>query len=171
MSNFIFSDTSAPLSDGIAKFIIKGRNDTVWTPAGKHALFKEGDGICQRIGNLKHYINCCTNKLISYTYRHNNVGKIIAQAINNHNPQDIVKSENGNLLNWNQELKLPKNIRTTEKDINVEAVPEEEGKRRPDIWFYRIEKDKVNGIIKKKLVCNLVEVTIPWGEVKEFNTS
>jgi hypothetical protein len=76
----MFGDTSAPLSDGIAKFIIKGRNGTVWTPARKHALFKEGDGMCQRchrIGNLKYYINCCTNKLISYTYRHNNVGKII----------------------------------------------------------------------------------------------
>jgi hypothetical protein len=32
------------------------------------------------------------------------------EAINNHNPQDIIKSENGNLLNWNQELKLPKDI-------------------------------------------------------------
>jgi hypothetical protein len=89
MSNFMFSDTSAPLTDGIAKFIIKGRNGTVWTPARKHALFKEGDGMCQRcerIGNLKHYINCCTNKLTSYTYRHNNEEKIIAQAINNRNP-------------------------------------------------------------------------------------
>jgi hypothetical protein len=26
----------------------------------------------------------------------------------------------------------------------------------------------MNGLIKKKLVCNLVEITIPWGEVKEF---
>jgi hypothetical protein len=66
-------------------------------------------------------------------------------------------------------LKLPKDIRTVEKNIDVAAVPpEEEGKRRPDIWFYRIEEDKVNGIIEKKLVCNLVEVTIPWGEVKGF---
>jgi hypothetical protein len=65
-------------------------------------------------------------------------------------------------------LKLPKDIRTTEKAINVEAVPEEEGERRPDIWLYRIEEDKVNGVIEKKLVCNLAEVTIPWGEVKEF---
>jgi hypothetical protein len=98
----MFNDTSAPLSDGIAKFIIKGRNGTVWTPARKHALFKEGDGMCQKyqkIGNLKHYMICCTNKLTSFTYIHNNVGKIIAQAINNINPQDIIKSENGNLLN------------------------------------------------------------------------
>jgi hypothetical protein len=78
---------------------------------------------CQRIRNLKHYINCFTNKLTGNTYRHNNVGKIIAQAINNHNPQDIIKSENGNLLNWNQELRLPNEIRSSGKDINVEAVP------------------------------------------------
>jgi hypothetical protein len=42
ISNFMFGDTSAPLSDGIARFIIKGRNGTVWTPARKQALFKEG---------------------------------------------------------------------------------------------------------------------------------
>jgi hypothetical protein len=107
--------------------------------------------------------------LTSYTSRQNNVGKIIAQAINNHNPQDIIKSDNGNLLNWNQELRLPKDVKTVEKNIEVAAIPEEdEGKRRPDIWFYRIEEDKCNGMIEKKLVCNLVEVTIPWGEVKEF---
>jgi hypothetical protein len=85
---------------------------------------------CQRIGKLKHYINCCTNKLTSNTYRHNNVGKIIAQAINNHNPQDIIKSDNGNLLNWNQELRLPKDVKTIEKNIEVMAIPEEDqGKR------------------------------------------
>jgi hypothetical protein len=68
MSNFMFSDTSAPLSDGNAIFIIKGRNGSVWTAARKHALFKEGGGMCQRcqrIGILKHYINCYTNKLTS----------------------------------------------------------------------------------------------------------
>jgi hypothetical protein len=175
ISNFMFGDTSAPLSDGIARFIIKGRNGTVWTPARKHALFKEGDGmcqICQRVGNLKHFINWCTNKLTSYTYRHNNVGKIIAQAINNHNPQDIIKSDNNNLLNWNQELRLPKDVKTVEKNIEVAAISqEEEGKRRPDIWFYRIEEDKINGIIEKKLVCNLVKVTIPWSKVKGFQES
>jgi hypothetical protein len=66
----MYSETSAPLSDGIAKFIIKGRNGTVWTPGRKHALFTEEDGMCQRcqrIGNLKHYINCCTNKQVSRT--------------------------------------------------------------------------------------------------------
>jgi hypothetical protein len=123
---------------------------------------------CKSISNLKHYINCYTNKLTRYTYRHNNVGKNIAQAINNNNPQDIIKTENDNLLNWKQELKLPNEVRSVKKDINVEAVPKEEEKRRPDIWFYRIEEDNMNGLIEKKLVCNLVEVTIPWDEVKEF---
>jgi hypothetical protein len=164
----MFGDGSAPISNGMARFIIKGRNGTIWIPTRKHFLFKEGDGMCptcQKPGNLKQSINYCINKLTSFIYRHNNVGKIIAQAINNHNPQDIIKSKNGNLLNWNQELKLPKDIRTTEKDINIEAVPgKEEVKRRPDIWFYRIEEDKVNGIIEKKLVCNFVEVTIPWAK-------
>jgi hypothetical protein len=125
----MFGDTSAPLSDGIAKFIIKGRNGTIWTSTRKHALFKEGDGMCQgcqRVGKLKHYINFCKNKLTSYTYRHNYVGEIIAQVINSHNPQDIIKTENSNQLNWNQELRLPVEIRSLEKNISVEAVPKED---------------------------------------------
>jgi hypothetical protein len=42
----MFGDTSVSLSDDVAKFIIKGRNGTIWTLTRKHALFNEGDGIC-----------------------------------------------------------------------------------------------------------------------------
>jgi hypothetical protein len=100
-----------------------------WTSARKHILFNEVDGMCQgcqRPDNLKHYINCCTNKLTSYTYRHDTVGKVIAQTINNHNPQDIIKTENVNLLNWKQELRLLTEIRSVEKNTNVEVVPTED---------------------------------------------
>jgi hypothetical protein len=109
-------------------------------PARKPALFKEGDGMCQRcpkIGNLKHYINCCTNKLTSYTYRHDNAEKIVAQTIDYHNPQDIIKSETGNLLNRFQEIKLPEEIRSAEKNIEIELVPkEEEGKKKDPIYGF-----------------------------------
>jgi hypothetical protein len=67
--------------------------------------------------------------MTSYTYKHDNVGIIIAQAINNHNPQNIIKAENGNLLNWNQELRLPAEIRSHKENIDVMAVPIEEKKR------------------------------------------
>jgi hypothetical protein len=143
----MFEDGSSPLSDGLAKFIIKGRNGTILTPTRKHFLFKEGDGMCQtcqRPGNLKHFINCCTNKLIIYTYRHNNVGRIIAQAINSYNLQNIVKAENRMMISWNQESKLPDKIISVKKNIDINPVPEDEqGKRRPDIWFYRIEEIKM----------------------------
>jgi hypothetical protein len=43
ISNFIFGDTSALFSNDVAKFNIKRRNGTIWTPARKHALFNEGD--------------------------------------------------------------------------------------------------------------------------------
>jgi hypothetical protein len=174
ISNFMFGDGSAPISDGLAKFIIKGRNGTIWTRARKYFLFKEVDGMCttcQRPGNLKHFINCCTNKLTSFTYRHDNVGRVIAQAINSYNLQNIVKTENGMMVSWNQELKLQIKIKSVEKNIDIMPVPEDEqGKRRPDIWFCRMEekKDKDGETIEKSLVCNLVKVTIPWSEVKEF---
>jgi hypothetical protein len=66
----MLGDTSAPLSDGVVKFTIKGRNGTIWTPARKYALFNEDDGMCQkfqRLDNLKYCINCCIHKLISCT--------------------------------------------------------------------------------------------------------
>jgi hypothetical protein len=45
---------------------------------------------------------------------------------------------------------------------------EERGKRRPNIWFYRIEKEKQKDMKDKKLVYNLVEIIILLGELKEF---
>jgi hypothetical protein len=85
----MFGNTNASLSYDAAKFLIKGRNGTIWTPARKHAVFNEGDGICPsclKISNLKYYINCYISNLASYTYKHDNIEEIMAQAINNHNP-------------------------------------------------------------------------------------
>jgi hypothetical protein len=74
-------------------------------------------------------------------------------------------------VSWNQELKVPDKIKSIEKNIDMMPVPEDEqGKRRPDIWFIELKKkrDKTGEIIEKSLVCNFVEVTIPWGKTKEF---
>jgi hypothetical protein len=46
---------------------------------------------CGKVENLKHFINCCTNKLSNYTNRHNNIGKIVAEAMNIDNPQISLK--------------------------------------------------------------------------------
>jgi hypothetical protein len=66
---------------------------------------------------MKHYMNCCTNKLTSYIYRQHNVGKLIARAINIHQLQNIIKTENGSIINWNQELRLPVEIRYRKKTL------------------------------------------------------
>jgi hypothetical protein len=68
-------------------------------------------------------------------------------------------------------MKLPDKIKSAAKNIDMMPVPEnEQGKRRPDLWFYRVEekRDKTGEIIERNLVCNLVEVTITWDEDKEF---
>jgi hypothetical protein len=73
----------------------------------------------------------------------------------------MIKSENVNLLNWNQELRLSAEIRSAEKNIDILTVSDKEkGKRRPDIWFYNIKEDKTKELIEKKFVCNLIEVSI-----------
>jgi hypothetical protein len=46
-----------------------------------------------------------------------------------------------------------------------EALKDEVMRRKPDIWFYTIKR----GGQECELKLNLVEVTIPWGDV-EINT-
>jgi hypothetical protein len=53
------------------------------------------------------------------TKRHNNVGRIIVQAIEANNRKKLVKSISGQFIHWNQELKLPDNIMNPRKFHNV----------------------------------------------------
>jgi hypothetical protein len=68
------------------------------------------------------------------TKRHNNVDKILLQAIEANNRKKLVKSINGQFIHWNQELKLPDEVRNPKKYPSV--FDREESKRRPDIWYY-----------------------------------
>jgi hypothetical protein len=90
--------------------------------------------------------------------RHNNVGRIIAQVIEANNRKKLIKSISGQIIHWNQELRLPDEINNPIKFPNV--FDREESRRRPDIWYYAEEKRGE----KTELVFNLIEVTIPWND-------
>jgi hypothetical protein len=45
ISNFIFGDTSAPLSNRLARFIISGKNGTTWVPARKSQIYQHVSGL------------------------------------------------------------------------------------------------------------------------------
>jgi hypothetical protein len=46
MSNFYFKECKAPMADGIARFYIKSRAGSQFTPKRKHDIFHTGSGLC-----------------------------------------------------------------------------------------------------------------------------
>jgi hypothetical protein len=94
------------------------------------------------------------------TKRHNNVAKIVAQAVEANNRKNIVKSTTGQFIHWNQEIRLPDNILDPRHD--PETLKDQTMRRKPDIWYYTVKREGQVGELK----LNLVEITIPWGDVE-----
>jgi SNF2 family DNA or RNA helicase len=61
VSNFYFRDCKAPLSDELARFLIKSRAGIQFTPKRKQDILGFGNGLCAcgKAGTLKHLISCC----------------------------------------------------------------------------------------------------------------
>jgi hypothetical protein len=139
--------------------MIKSRAGIQFTPKRKHDILNQGNGLCAcgKTGTLKHMISCCSLRAPLMTKRHNNVAKIIAQAIEANNRKNIIKSTTGQFIHWNQEIRLPDNI--LDPRHAPEALKDEVMRRKPDIWFYTIKREGQESELK----LNLVEVTIPWG--------
>jgi hypothetical protein len=95
-------------------------------------------------------INSCPHCAGLMTKRHNNVGKLLVQAIEANDRKKLMKSTSGQYINWNQELRLPDDVLNLRKFPNV--FEKNKSKRRSDIWFYSKEKKKE----KTELVLNLI---------------
>jgi hypothetical protein len=146
MSNFMFSNGAALISDGLSRFLLRARTEKIYTLQRKAQIYHQGDWKCQiwnKIENLKHYLNCCMKRGTRMTERHDNIGRILAYVIQIHSGQDSMISKTENYVNWNRRLKLPLEIQKIKKE--EKELPEEVYKIRPNIWFYLIEKDIVNG--------------------------
>jgi hypothetical protein len=111
------------------------------------------------MGTLKHILSCCPLRAALMTKRHNNVAKIIVQAIEANNRKNLIKSTSGQFIHWNQEIRLPDGI--ADPRHAPEMLKDEVMRRKPDVWFYTIKRDGQESELK----LNLVEVTIPWGDV------
>jgi hypothetical protein len=140
ISNFYFKECKAPMADGIARFYIKSRAGIQFTPKRKHDIFHTGSGLCNcgKIGSMKHILSCCPHRASLMTKRHNNVGRILAQAIEANNRNRLIKSNSGSYMHWNEELKLPDDVRNPRRFQS----PFDQHRRRPDIWFYTRENIK-----------------------------
>jgi hypothetical protein len=62
------------------------------------------------------------------TKRHNNVGRILIQAIEANNRKKPVKSTNGQYIHWDQELSLPDDVLNPRKFPGV--FEREESRRK-----------------------------------------
>jgi hypothetical protein len=71
------------LGDDVTRFLIKSRAGVQFIPKRKLDIFHIGNGLCgyRKVGSLKHMISCCPYRAGLMTKRHNNVGRIIVQAI------------------------------------------------------------------------------------------
>jgi hypothetical protein len=159
ISNFYFRDCKAPLADGVVRFFVKSRAGIQFTPKRKHDILHQGDGLCKcgKVGTLKHMISCCLLRTVLMTKRHNNVAKIVAQAIEANNRKEIIKSTTGQCLNWNQEIRMPDNILDPRKPL--ETLKDEVMTRKPDLWYYTVKR----GGSVNELKLHVVEITIPGG--------
>jgi hypothetical protein len=139
VSNFYFRDCKAHLADGLARFMVKSRAGIQFTPKRKQDILGHGDGLCtcDKVGTLKHIISCCPLRASLMTKRHNNVAKIIAQAIEANNRKNIIKSTTGQYIHWNQEIRLPDNINDPRGAPN--ALKDEVMPRRPVYGIIRLE--------------------------------
>jgi hypothetical protein len=86
-SNFYVGNGKAPLSNSIIRFALRARNDTLWTPAKKAALFgnEKHNPYCScgnsRVCNLLHVLNNCNYHMTQMTERHNMVQDWIKEAV------------------------------------------------------------------------------------------
>jgi hypothetical protein len=160
VSIFFFKECKAPLADGLMRFLVKSRAGIQFTPRRKFDILYQGSGFCQceKIGSMKHLISCCPYRASLMTKRHNNVARIIAQAIESNNQRNLIKSETGQYIHWNQELRLPDIINNPKR--NSEFSDRESSKRKLDIWYYT----KVKKGLTTELKLNIVEVNIPWDD-------
>jgi hypothetical protein len=150
------------MTDGLARFVVKARAGIQFTPKRNLDILGSGNGLCGcgKFGTMKHILICCMYRAALMTKRHDNVAKILVQAIEACRRKELTKSMTGQYIHWNQEIRLPDDIR--DPRIKSEALEEKTVKRRPDIWYYTREK---KGNISE-LNLNLIEITIPWNDVE-----
>jgi hypothetical protein len=65
------------------------------------------------------------------TKRHNNVARIVAQAIEVNNRKEIIKKTTGQYIHWNQEIRLSDDINDPRRA--PDTLKEEAMRRKPDI--------------------------------------
>jgi hypothetical protein len=103
------------------------------------------------------------------TTRHYDIVAILAQQLKKFNKQMIDLAENKKKsfkmkLGWNSTICLPYGKKDeVERDETIDKRFEDEARRKPDLWYYKIDDKVIKNETIKVLQLNLVEVTVPDG--------
>lgn len=138
ISNFFLGNHTAPTSDALVRFAIKGRTDNLPTAKNlKLAGIRPSDKCtsCGQIETLNHRLNGCQAKKAAFTPRHNAVVEIIAALVEKHTHGKVI-------MNRSRTVKLD--------DI---SLPERSKNLKPDLWYVKPDGELV-----------LIEVTIPYAQ-------
>lgn len=138
LSNFFLGNHTAPTSDALVRFAIKGRTDNLPTASNlKKADPSRTDrcSSCGKVETLNHRLNGCQSKKAGYTPRHNAVVELVASLAEKHTQGSIIMN------------------RSTTIKLNGVSLPERSKSLKPDLWF-----------VKPSGEITIVEVTIPYAQ-------
>jgi len=135
----------------VYKFMIKGRTNTLNTPAN---LFKWGLAesntcpCCGKAGTLHHKLNNCKPCMSTFTVRHNNIAKVIRE--------EIQKQYSYNCYKESSQISLQELMNNNEYQHELR----DENKRlKPDIHFLDTVTDTIN----------IIEITCPYNQMTQVN--
>jgi hypothetical protein len=132
VSTFFIRNPKAPNADSLIRFILRARNDTLWTPARKAMIFKDnGPGtscscVNRRFCDLLNILNNCAYNLKEMRVRHNMIQEVLVDAIKKHrkiNAEEILTNKEIDFGKFKNELEKP-------------ALTGDEIKQRPNIEFW-----------------------------------
>jgi hypothetical protein len=88
------------MTDGLARFVVKARAGIQFTQKRKLDILGSGDDLCScgKFGTMKHMISCCMHRASLMTKSHNNVAKIVVQAVEACRRKELTKSVTVNIF-------------------------------------------------------------------------
>jgi hypothetical protein len=152
ISNYYFNNSKNFMNEGLMKFLLKARSRTLWTPERKHNIMHEPNTCpkeCGQVGTLMHILNACVHTMNEITIRHNDVVAILAQQLKKFSRPmiDLAKNKKKSFkmkLGWNSTIGLPYGKKeATERNESIDPRFEEEARRKPDLWYYKLDEKTV----------------------------
>jgi hypothetical protein len=154
-SNFYIGNSKAPLSNGIIRFALRTRNETLWMLARKALIFgnEKHNPYCKcsnhKVCITLHILNNCNYHMVDMTKRHNLVQEKLMEAVKKHRKLK------------NEDFRNNQTVGTEKFDLLIDIDLREFGSLKPDLqcWVPIGDEDKR----KKVWKLFIMELAIPFG--------